>query len=174
MVELSRRNATAAGVAERARFERGDMYEADISKASVMALFLLPSNLLQLRPKFLALAPGSRIVSNTFLIADWTPDASDRLDGCEMWCEATSGSCRHRPAARWRLQGGELTLTQTFQKLTGTMTTGGVATPVTGSLRGDTIELTAGASTWRGRVRDEALELTDTGGRSTRATRVRP
>ncbi len=87
MVELSRRNATAAGVGERARFERGDMYEADISKASVMALFLLPSNLLQLRPKFLALAPGSRIVSNTFLIADWTPDASDRLDGCEMWCE---------------------------------------------------------------------------------------
>ena len=70
MVELSRRNAAAAGVGDRARFERGDMYEADISKASVMALFLLPSNLLQLRPKFLALAPGSRIVSNTFLIAD--------------------------------------------------------------------------------------------------------
>src|SRR6187397_1718741 len=88
MVELSRRNATAAGVGDRARFERGDMYEADISKASVMALFLLPSNLLQLRPKFLALAPGSRIVSNTFLIADWTPDVSERIDACEMWCEA--------------------------------------------------------------------------------------
>jgi len=174
MVELSRRNATAAGVDERARFERGDMYEADISKASVMALFLLPSNLLQLRPKFLALAPGSRIVSNTFLIADWAPDASDRLDGCEMWCEVHLWIVPAQAGGTWRLQGGELTLTQTFQKLTGTMTTGGVATPVTGSLRGDAIELTAGASTWRGRVRDGALELTDTGGRSTRATRVRP
>jgi len=174
MVELSRRNAEAAGVGERARFERGDMYEADISKASVMALFLLPSNLLQLRPKFLALAPGSRIVSNTFLIADWAPDASDRLDGCEMWCEAHLWIVPAQAGGAWRLPGGELTLTQTFQKLTGTMTTGGVATPVTGSLRGDAIELTAGASTWRGRVRDGALELTDTGGRRTRATRVRP
>jgi len=174
MVELSRRNAEAAGVGERARFERGDMYEADISKASVMALFLLPSNLLQLRPKFLALAPGSRIVSNTFLIADWAPDASDRLDGCEMWCEAHLWIVPAQAGGAWRLPGGELTLTQTFQKLTGTMTTGGVATPVTGSLRGDAIELTAGASTWRGRVRNGALELTDTGGRRTRATRVRP
>src|SRR3990172_1040881 len=66
MVALSTRNAAAAGLAGRAAFVEGDMYEADISKASVMALFLLPSNMLQLRPKFLDLRPGSRIVSNTF------------------------------------------------------------------------------------------------------------
>jgi SAM-dependent methyltransferase len=89
MVELSRRKAAEAGVGGRAKFERGDMFQADISRATVMALVLLPSNLLQLRPKFVALAPGARIVSNTFLIADWPPDASVSIDdACEMWCEA--------------------------------------------------------------------------------------
>src|SRR5688572_23508439 len=57
MVELSRRNASEAGVSDKATFVEGDMYEADISKASVMALFLLPHNMLTLRPKFLNLAP---------------------------------------------------------------------------------------------------------------------
>ena len=105
MVELSRRKAAEAGVAGRATFERGDMYEADISRATVMALFLLPSNLLQLRPKFLALAPGSRIVSNTFLIADWTPDASTSVgESCEMWCEAHLWIVPAQAGGRWRLR----------------------------------------------------------------------
>jgi SAM-dependent methyltransferase len=172
MVELSRRNATAAGVGNRARFERGDMYQADISKATVMALFLLPSNLLQLRPKFLALAPGSRIVSNTFLIEGWTPDVSERIDACEMWCEAHLYYVPAQAGGTWQLRGGELTLTQTYQKLAGTLRLAGVATPVTGSLRGDDLELTSGASTWRGRVRANRLELTGSDGNKIQAMRV--
>jgi SAM-dependent methyltransferase len=66
MVELSRRSAAAAGVADRAKFVEGDMYAADISKATVLALFLLPHNLNKLTPKFLDLPPGTRIVGNTF------------------------------------------------------------------------------------------------------------
>ena len=62
MVDLSKRLAKEAGVPEKAQFVRGDMFEADISKATVMALFLLPSNLLQLRAKFADLRPGTRIV----------------------------------------------------------------------------------------------------------------
>jgi SAM-dependent methyltransferase len=174
MVELSRRKAAEAGVAGRAKFERGDMFEADISRATVMALFLLPSNLLQLRPKFLALAPGSRIVSNTFLIADWTPDASTAIDdACEMWCEAHLWIVPAQAGGRWRLRGGELALTQTFQKLTGTMTTGGTAAPVTGTLRGEEIELRSGAASWRGRGRHETLELRAGDGRRMKATRDR-
>ncbi len=174
MVELSRRNAAAAGVSDKAKFERGDMYEADISKATVMALFLLPSNMLQLRPKFLALAPGSRIVSNTFLIQDWSPDSSERIEACEMWCEAHLYIVPAQAGGAWRMQGGELVLTQAFQKLTGTWTSGGVATPVTGSLRGEEVELSGGTSRWTGRVRDGALELTSGSGQKTRATRARP
>ena len=74
MVELSRRQAKEAGVADKATFVQGDMYEADISKATVMALFLLPTNLEKLQDKFLALKPGSRIVLNTFTIGGWEPE----------------------------------------------------------------------------------------------------
>ena len=175
MVELSRRKAAEAGVTGRARFERGDMFQADISRATVMALFLLPSNLVQLRPKFLALAPGSRIVSNTFLIADWAPDASVGLDeACEMWCEAHLWIVPGQAGGRWRMPNGELTLTQTYQKLTGTWTTGGTAAPVTGSLRGEEMELTSsGQPSWRGRVHDGTLELRGSDGRRIKATRIR-
>jgi SAM-dependent methyltransferase len=173
MVELSRRKAAEAGVAGRARFERGDMFQADISRATVMALFLLPSNLLQLRPKFLALAPGSRVVSNTFLIADWPPDASVSIDeACEMWCEAHLWIVPAQVGGRWRLRDGELALTQTFQKLTGTLTTRGTAAPVTGTLRGADIELSNGSASWQGRVRNGALELRGSDGRRIKATRV--
>ena len=173
MVELSRRRAAEAGVDSRAKFERGDMYEADISKATVMALFLLPSNMLQLRPKFMALAPGSRIVSNTFLIQDWAPDASDRIDNCEMWCEAHLWIVPAQAGGRWRIDGGELSLTQTYQKLTGTLTAGGTPTAVAGSMRGEELELTNGGTKWEGRLRDNAtLELRTGDGRRITARRI--
>src|SRR5919112_2236907 len=60
MVALSRRRAQEAGVADKATFIEGDMFEADISKATVLALFMLPSNLDKLAPKFLALRTGTR------------------------------------------------------------------------------------------------------------------
>src|SRR5688572_31925119 len=47
-----------AGVAEKASFVQGDMYEADFADATVLALFLLPSNFERLRPKFMDLKPG--------------------------------------------------------------------------------------------------------------------
>ena len=74
MVALSRKLAQDAGVAEKAQFVQADMYEYDISKATVMALFLLPVNMNRLAPKFFNLAPGSRIVANTFGIDGWEPD----------------------------------------------------------------------------------------------------
>ncbi len=72
MVDLSKRLATAEGVAERAQFVQGDMFAADFSKATVLALFLLPNNLQVLRDKIFNLPPGTRVVLNTFAIQDWT------------------------------------------------------------------------------------------------------
>jgi SAM-dependent methyltransferase len=86
MVELSNRRAKEAGVADKVRFVQGDMYEADISKATVMALFLLPENLRRLKSKFEALPPGSRIVSNTFSIEGWEPVYTETLPNCTSWC----------------------------------------------------------------------------------------
>ena len=89
MVELSRRMAKEAGVADRATFVEGDMYTADISKATVLALFLLPENLRKLEPKFRALPAGTRIVVNTFGIPDWQPEVTEQLtDDCTSWCTA--------------------------------------------------------------------------------------
>ena len=89
MVKLSRRLAAEAGVADRATFVEGDMYEADISKATVLALFLLPENLRRLEPKFRALRPGTRIVVNTFGIPDWNPDVTEVIgEPCTSWCTA--------------------------------------------------------------------------------------
>ncbi len=89
MVKLSRQRAIEAGVADRATFIEGDMFEADLSKATVLALFLLPENLERLEPKFRDLKPGTRIVVNTFGVPNWTPEATETLTGdCHSWCTA--------------------------------------------------------------------------------------
>src|SRR5690349_16395142 len=89
MVKLAQQLAAEAGVSDRATFVQGDMFEADISKATVLALFLMPANLERLEPKFRALPPGTRIVVNTFGIADWKPDVTEVLtENCNNWCTA--------------------------------------------------------------------------------------
>ena len=89
LVQLSRRRAASEGVGERARFVEGDMFQADISQATVLALFLLPDNLLQLKPKFERLRPGTRIVTNGYEIAGWEPKEVGVAPGdCVPWCTA--------------------------------------------------------------------------------------
>ena len=89
LVEVARRRAAAEGVAERAKFVQGDMYETDISQATVLALFLLPVNLEQLKPKFQRLKPGTRIVTNGYQIAGWEPkDVGVAGGDCAPWCTA--------------------------------------------------------------------------------------
>ena len=160
MVELSRRNATAAGVTEKAKFVQGDMYEADFSKANVLALFLLPSNLLTLRPKFLELRPGSRIVSNTFYIEEWQPDQMVTVDDCISWCTAILYIVPGKAGGTWKLPQGELTLTQKYQMLSGTLTSGGQKTEVTGRLKGDQITFLAGGQEFTGQLRGNAMDGT--------------
>jgi SAM-dependent methyltransferase len=89
LLEVARKNAIDAGVADQARFVEGDMFEADISSATVLALFLLPDNLQRLKPKFARLKPGTRIVTNGFPIDGWEAKQIDKVDGdCGSWCTA--------------------------------------------------------------------------------------
>ncbi len=155
MVGLSRRLAQEAGVAEKAQFVEADMYEYDISKATVMALFLLPVNMNRLAPKFFNLAPGSRIVANTFGIEGWEPDERTTLPStseCESWCEALLWIVPAKVAGTWSMPGGALTLTQDYQIVKGTLTVGGAAEIVAGRLRGDEIAFTAAGINYRGKV----------------------
>ncbi len=152
MVELSRRNAQKEGVAEKARFEKADIFESDFSKAQVISMFLLPSINLKLRPKILNLKPGTRIVSNSFDMEDWRPDDTQRVEGCSAWCTAHLWIVPAKVEGTWKLGNSELTLKQSFQMLTGTLKTGASSVEVSGRVLGDQISFTAGKAEYSGKV----------------------
>jgi precorrin-6B methylase 2 len=160
MVALSRRRAQEAGVGDKATFIEGDMYEADISKATVLALFLLPSNLDKLAPKFLALRPGTRIVNNTFQVTGWEADASETIEGsCTSWCTSHLNIVPARVAGTWRLGTDDLTLTQEFQMVSGTL---GAAAIAGGRLNGEQISFKVGDTQYTGKVSGDRIEGTST------------
>ena len=103
LLALAQRNAAAAGVAATATFTQGDMYEADISDATVLPLFLMTENLDLLAPKFLALKPGTRIVNNGFEFSLWDYDEIGHVSTARRagnWCVPISRSCpRASPAS---------------------------------------------------------------------------
>ncbi len=159
MVELSKRVAEKEGVAEKAQFVQGDMYVADISQATVLALFLLPENLNKLADKFLALKPGSRIVANHFAVSGWDPDETGRAEGdCGSWCNWLLYIVPAQAGGRWRLQKGELELEQKYQMISGTFNLNGVSTAVEGGrLLGEQITFTLGGKEFKGRVSGDAM-----------------
>jgi hypothetical protein len=174
MVELSRQRAREAGVADKATFVQGDMYEADISKATVMALFLLPHNLDKLKDKFLALPPGSRIVLNTYAITGWEPDYKETMTGeCTSWCTILLHYVPANVAGAWSLPQGQLTLTQDFQMITGELVSGAERTQVTGKLMGNDITFTAGGVEYTGRVNGTRMDGTRADRQRWSATRAK-
>ena len=160
LVELSKRNAAAAGVGDKASFVQGDMFEADISQASVLVLFLIPSNLERLMPRFLALKPGTRIVSNTYEIGGgWEPDQSDRIDLCASWCGAHLYIVPAKAAGVWRLPDGDLFLNQAFQYVWGSYEQNGISLQVeNGHLRGNEIVFTVNKVEYTGRIEGGSIE----------------
>ena len=92
MVALSQMNARKEGVSGRATFVKADLFETDFSKATVITMFLLPEINVKLRPRILRLKPGTRVVSNTFTMAEWQADETVNLseaEGCTAsWCTA--------------------------------------------------------------------------------------
>jgi len=173
MVALSRRLAEAAHLSDRATFVQGDMFEADISKATVMAIYLLPANLEKLLPRFQALAPGTRIVSNTFGFEEWDPDARAAVEGgaCSNWCEALLWIVPASAAGVWSLGGPDtLTLTQLHQVLYGSLRIGDRDTPLTNArMRGDHVTFSAGDRVYTGRLAGDTMTGTVTGGAGTAA-----
>jgi len=159
LVELSRRNAAAAGVTDRATFVQQDLFETDLSHATVITMFLLPDLNLKLRPHLLALAPGTRIVSNSYTMGDWPIDASGTSTGeeCRNWCNAYLWIVPADAAGRWPLAAGELVIDQRFQQVTGTL--GG--TPLDQAwLRGSNLTFSLGAASYDARVEGDVMRGT--------------
>lgn len=84
LVSEARNNARAAGVGSRVEFLQADLFAYDLSEATVITLYLLPRINLKLRPRLLALAPGTRIVSHAFDMGDWKPDRTDVIRATEI------------------------------------------------------------------------------------------
>ena len=80
LVARSRAAAESAGVAAKAEFLEQDLFKTDLSRASVVTMYLLPEVNLQLRPALLKLAPGTRIVSHDWDMGDWLPDETLVVD----------------------------------------------------------------------------------------------
>jgi SAM-dependent methyltransferase len=84
LVELSWRIANEAQVADRVKFIVGDLYQADVSEATVVTTYLSSSIMKSLQPKLRALKRGTRIVSHQFSMPDWQPDRRLQVDEAEL------------------------------------------------------------------------------------------
>jgi ubiquinone/menaquinone biosynthesis C-methylase UbiE len=85
-IEEARANARKADVEKVAKFEVGDVFEADFHNATVVTLYLLPNLNLRLRPKLLKdLKPGTRVVSHEFPIDDWEPEKVETVEGSHLY-----------------------------------------------------------------------------------------
>jgi hypothetical protein len=161
MVELSKRNAEKEGVSGKATFVKADLFETDLSKATVITMFLLPDINLKLRPKILSLKPGTRVVSNTFTMGDWKPDETATVDnGCNTsWCTALFWIVPAKVAGTYKIPQGDLTLKQDFQMLSGTLRNGEKTVVVQGKVRGEDVAFTAGGREYKGKLKGKQLEL---------------
>ncbi len=145
LVELANRLAASAGVADRAVFYERDLYDTDLTAASVVTIYLLPEVNLMVRPRLLAtLKPGTRIVSHDYDMGDWPPDeqmvldAPDKPVGRDKKSKVFFWVVPANAAGKWRWQlpvGGkpvdfELVAAQNFQTITGNVTIGGIAWPL--------------------------------------------
>jgi protein-L-isoaspartate O-methyltransferase len=124
LVEKSRQAARSAGVADKVRFVQGDVLEADLSRASVVTVYLLPALMAKLQPRLVdELAPGTRIVSHAFAMAGWAPDAIETVRLSSRHPGQGDESRLHLwivPAnARgvWRGPGVEVRIEQNYQRI---------------------------------------------------------
>jgi SAM-dependent methyltransferase len=174
MVELSKRNAAKEGVTDKASFMKADLFESDFSQATVITMFLLPDINLKLRPKILNLKPGTRIVSNSFTMGDWSSDDTViAKDGCVSYCTAYLWIVPAKVEGNWQLADGELALKQTYQMISGTLKRAGNTVQIAnGKLNGDQITFNAAGSLYTGRVTSNGMEGTISSGGDWKASRA--
>ena len=116
---------------------------------------------MQLSAELPDLAPGTRIVSNSFSMEDWEPDQEATVSGeCTSWCTALFWIVPAKVEGTWQMPAGVLTLRQEFQNVYGTL---GTTEIMNGRLRGDTLTFTAGGTSYSAKV--SGSTMTGAGGR---------
>jgi hypothetical protein len=147
MVALSTKNAQEAGVADRVKFIKADIFESDFSKATVITMYLLPHLNLQLRPKILDMKPGTRVTSHAFTMEEWKPDqqATVEFRDAYMWIvpAKVNGKWRMQQVAGSGTEQIELDIVQKFQFFEGKARLGGRNVEILdGKLVGDRMTFT--------------------------------
>jgi predicted O-methyltransferase YrrM len=166
LVEKARENARAAGVAHLARFEVGDALKTDVSRATVVTVYLLPSLLEQLQPRLLALLqPGARVVTHAFAFKGWPPDRAETVrlsarhegqgDESRIYLWVIPAQAR----GAWTAPGGwRLRVHQNYQLVEVEASREGQPLAVDkASLRGTNLEFSGPGYTYRGRVEGDRL-----------------
>ena len=173
MVELSRRIAIQEGVTEKATFEKADIFENDFSQATVLTMFLLPELNLELRPKILDMKPGTRIVSNSFDMAEWEPDETETVteNSISGYNTAYLWIVPAKVHGTWQLDNGQINFIQDFQHVAGILTIMGKEMSIAGKLDGDKISFIAGDKGYVGIISGDTISGTDDGGGFWEATR---
>ncbi|WP_150302975.1 SAM-dependent methyltransferase [Pseudomonas saliphila] len=156
----ARQNAERAGVADRVRFEQGDLLEADLSEASVLTVYQLNAKNIWLQPVILkSMNPGTRVLTHSFELGEWEPDQSDTVEGgtVHMWTvPATVGG-------KWQLTTADGTealilIEQSYQRVVGSAEIEGepmmLAEP---RLNGNEIRFSIDAQQFVGRVEGDQI-----------------
>ncbi|MEO7726177.1 MAG: class I SAM-dependent methyltransferase [Burkholderiales bacterium] len=149
-------NAATAGVSDRANFYQRNLFETDLSQATVITMYLLPRVNLDLRPKLLELKPGTRLVSHDFSMDDWKADETANLDVADKYGPNSGNGLSTvffwivpaKVTGPWQFQANigakpqayEMILDQTFQVISGNVRVGGRSVKLQDAkLRGDQI-----------------------------------
>jgi len=195
LVQRSNNEAKRLGIADRASFQVQDVFKADLSRATVVTLYLLPGMMINLRPKiYTELKPGTRVVSHDYFFDEWQPDHQFTWDVPEK--EKVNGVPRAtvylwivpaKVAGRWQLavaapgdEKYELNLRQSYQNLDGSAAAGGKTVKFTQSrLSGAdvtfAIPASGGRHLFKGKVAGESMEgsVELAGGKTARWTATR-
>lgn len=156
LLKLANDNARKEGVTDRATFREQNLFETDISEATVISTYLLPAMNLKLRPKILRLKPGTRVVAHDYSMGDWYPDEQKTLVvpekkvGNPGISYIFSWVVPALAAGQWQSSiqiGGkdvpaQFDLTQFFQNIDGNVSAGGAGGEVRGKMIGEQIRFT--------------------------------
>lgn len=160
LAALATRNVARAGVADRVRIIAGDVFKEDFSQASVVTLYLLPDLNQQLRPRLLAMKPGTRVVSYMWDMGEWEPDETIVLGGDQAFLWTVPAPVE----GRWTVRDGSgritatVTVAQRFQRIGGSIAADGPTQPLLGAfVQGPTLGFTFVGSD--GGLRDARLRI---------------
>lgn len=175
LVERSLASARKAGVADRVEFRVQDLFQTDLSRATVITLYLLPQVNLELRPRLLELRPGTRIVSHDWDMGDWLPDETRVVDAPDKKIGREKISRLHRWVIPAQVDGQwcaavakgitRLRFSQSFQLFSGVLEEQGTHHALSGRIEGEWLHALQPAGTaLRARVQGARLTITEATG----------